>query len=104
MSKWCCIGGLESCGQAVAVCSWCVFPVCAHWLYWPLAVQVDHAKELEAEAAAGRWLSDPALLNAYETLKLDANAKTSRLNNDRSTASTRSQVLQQTYLALFDLI
>lgn len=55
-------------------------------------MQVDLEADLKAEAAAGGWLSDPAQLARYEVLKLEADAKSSRLTNECSTATTRQQV------------
>lgn len=59
---------------------------------------------MEAEAAAGGWLSDPAQLAHYAELKLEADAKTSRLTNDRNTAATKLQADQVALQSLQDSI
>lgn len=69
------------------------------WLHC-LTVQAELEEELKAEAAAGGWLSDPAQLARYEQLKLEADAKASRLKTECSTATTRLQVLWRCKLPL----
>ena len=55
------------------------------------AVQTELEEELDGEAAAGGWLSDPAQLDRYAALKLEADSRTSRLVSERSTAATKLQ-------------
>lgn len=56
-----------------------------------IAVQEELEGELAQEAASGGWLSDPSQLDRYAALKLEADAKTSKLASERSTAATKLQ-------------
>lgn len=55
------------------------------------AVQEEVEQDLAQEAASGGWLSDQSQLDRYAQLKLEADAKTSKLASERSTAATKLQ-------------
>jgi len=57
-------------------------------------LQEELEGELAQEAASGGWLSDPSQLDRYAALKLEADAKTSKLASERSTAATKLQAEQ----------
>ncbi len=54
-------------------------------------MQEEVEQDLAQEAASGGWLSDQSQLDRYAQLKLEADAKTSKLASERSTAATKLQ-------------